>query len=171
MKGTIDIRRVITPARQRRVASRKRTLRRRSVRAARSVWSRPQSRVTEFRNFIVEVFPFDPGGTAPCRACMTKHDEARPESKSGAEGRVDVPGTWESLILPVRKESGLGRSRTKTSKVVDGVSATTTIKKTETGRVPSRKLNTSGMGSKSGSLSSLIVAFESRVTLPEGACE
>ncbi len=121
MKGTLDIRRVITPARQRLVTSRKRTLRRRSVRAARSVWSRPRSRAVEFRNFIAEVFLLDPGGTALRRALVTECGEARPESECGAEGRVDVPGTWESLYLLVHKITGYGRSRNTTSKADEGV--------------------------------------------------
>jgi hypothetical protein len=85
MKGTLDIRRVLTPARQRVVAIRKRTLRRRSVRAARSVWSRLLSRVIEYRNFIVEVFLLDPGGTVLCRAAVTERSEARPVFVSGAK--------------------------------------------------------------------------------------
>jgi len=53
MKDTIDLRSVLTLTRQRLVASRKRTLRRHSVRVARSVWSGSRSCVVECRNFIV----------------------------------------------------------------------------------------------------------------------
>ena len=183
MKGTVDIRRVATPARQRLVASRKRTLRRRSVRAARhevrlarsdgseaaTVWSGSLSCVVECRNFIVEVFLLDPGGTAPCRALLTKCGVARPASECGAEGCVDIPGTWESLCFPVRKTTGEGRSRKPTPKAdaVDSVGAA--VKNTGSGRVPVRKLNTSGRGSGIGSLSRLIVAFESRETFSGGS--
>ncbi len=135
MKGTLDIRRVSTPARQRQVASRKRTLRRRSVRTARSVWSRPQSSAVEFRNSIAEVFLLDPGGTALRRAILTGRGEARPESECVAEGRVDVPGTWESLCLPVYRTTGTGRSRNTTFRVVIGIPAEASIEASGTGRV------------------------------------
>ena len=169
MKGTVDIRRVATPARQRLVASRKRTLRRRSVRAARSVWSGSLSCVVECRNFIVEVFLLDPGGTAPRRALLTKCGVARPASECGAEGCVDIPGTWESLCFLVRKTTGLGRSRNPTPKAEAADSVGAAVKNTGSGRVPVRKLNTSGRGSGIGSLSRLIVAFESRKTFSGGS--
>ncbi len=169
MKGTLDIRRVTTPARQRRVASRKRTLRRRCVRTARSVWSRLLSRVTECRNFIVEVFLLDPGGTASRWANSTKCSAARPASASGAKEYVDVLGTWESLYLPVRKRSGEGRSRNPTSRGESGVSAVLTSETTETGRVPTCERKTSEWGSDTGSLSCPIVAFEIRETFSGGS--
>lgn len=169
MKGTIDIRRVITPARQRRVASRKRTLRRRSVRAARSVWSRLLSRVTEYRNFIVEVFLFDTGGTAPHWANSTKCNAARPVSASGAKERVDVLGTWESLCLLVHKITGIGRSRNTTSCVVYDVPVVAAIEPSGTGRVLTGKTETNRSGSDAGSLNRLIVAFESRETFSGGS--
>ena len=182
MKGTIDIRRVSTPAEQRLVASFKRTLRRRSVRAARSVWSRPLSRVIESRNvYIVEVSLLGLGGTAPCRALVTKCGTARPGSESGAEGRVDVsafalhllrrdrPGTWENLYFPVRKITGIGRSRTQTPRTASGVSAAAVNKNAGTDRVPGCKREASAPGSNTGSLSRLIVALESRETLSGGS--
>ena len=169
MKGTVDIRRVATPARQRLVASRKRTLRRRSVRAARSVWSGSLSCVVECRNFIVEVFLLDPGGTAPCRALLTKCGVARPASECGAEGCVDIPGTWESLCFLVRKTTGLGRSRNPTPKADAADSVGAVVKNTGSGKVPVCKLITSGRGSGIGSLSRLIVAFESRKTFSGGS--
>ena len=170
MKGTIDIRRVSTPAEQRLVASFKRTLRRRPVRAARSVWSRPLSRVIESRNaYIVEVSLLVLGGTAPCRALVTKCGTARPGSESGAEGRVDVPGTWENLYFPVRKITGIGRSRTQTPRTASGVSAAAVNKNAGTDRVPGCKREASAPGSNTGSLSRLIVALESRETLSGGS--
>jgi len=168
-KGTGDIRRVITPAWQRLVASHKRTLRSHSARVARSVWSRLQSRVIECRNSIVEVFLFDPGGTALRRALLTKCGAARPASVSGAKGRVDIPGTWESLYLPVRKTTGLGRSRIETSMVANGVSAVVAAKQTETGRVPVGKRKSSWSGTGTGSLSPPIVAFENWETFSGGS--
>jgi hypothetical protein len=169
MKGTVDIRWVITPTQQRVVASCKRTLRSHSVRVARSVWSRLQSRVIECRNFIVEVSLLDPGGTALRRALLTKCGAARPASVSGAEGCVDIPGTWESLCLPVRKITGLGRSRNKTSLAMSRASAAMAIELTEAGRVLTSKLKTSWSGSGTGSLSPLIVAFENWETFSGGS--
>ena len=99
-KGIIDIRWVLTPTRQRLVTSRKRTLRRRSVRAARSVWSGHRSRVIESRNF------YCPGLLARCRGdsstqhVMTMSCASGPGSESGAEVCVDIPGTCEGLPLP-----------------------------------------------------------------------
>ena len=169
MKGTIDIRRVATPARQRLVASRKRTLRRRCVSTARSVWSGPRSCVIECRNLIVGAFLLDPGGAVLRRRHTTVCGTARPASESGAEGRVDVPGTWESLYLPVAISTGLGRSRKPTSLAVDGVSAVAAVKLSETGRVPVDEWETSRRGSDTGRLSRLIVAFENRVTFSGGS--
>lgn len=170
MKRALDIRRVTTPVWQRRVASQKRTLRRRSVRAARSVWSSLQSRATEFRNFIVEVFLLDPGGTTSCCAQRTTQRSAtRPESASGAKQGVDVLGTWESLCFPVYKITGVGRNRNTTSRVAVGVPAEAASETTGTGRVPIRESETKGSGSDTGSLSHLIMAFESRETFSRGS--
>ena len=179
MKGTIDIRRVTTPAfakatedkpaQQRLVSSCKRTLRRRSVKAARSVWSGPRSCVVECRNFIVGAFLLDPGGAVLRRALLTKCGAARPASECGAEGCVDIPGTWESLYLLVRKITGLGRSRKRTSLVTCRVSAAVTTEIMETGRVLVSKLKTSWPGSGTGSLSPLIVALENWETFSGGS--
>lgn len=171
MKGTVDLRRVATPAQQRLVASCKRTLRRRSVRTARSVWSGLRSCVVECRNFIEGAFPFDPGGAVLRRALWTMRGAARPASERGAEQCVEIPGTWEGLYLPVSNECGVGRSRTQTPMVATGVPAGATAKTTGTDRVSVSELKTSWRGSDTGRLSRLIVAFESRVTFPEGADE
>jgi len=168
-KGTVDIRRVTTPARQRWVTSRKRTLRRHSVRVARSVWSGLLSRVIECRNFIVGAFPFDTGGAVLRRARRTQCDVARPASECGAKRRVDIPGTWESLFFPVQMKSGLGRSRNQTSLALCGVSIVRAIERVETGRVLASKRKTSWPGSELGSLSLLIVALENRETFSGGS--
>jgi hypothetical protein len=168
-KGAIDIRRVVTPARQRWVASRKRTLRRHSVRVARSVWSGLLSRVIECRNFIVGAFLFDTGGAVLRRTLLTQCDAARPASEGGAKKRVDIPGTWESLCFPVLMKSGLGRSRNQTSLALCGVSTARAVETMGTGRVLVSKRKTSWPGSESGSLSLLIVAFENRKTFSGGS--
>lgn len=168
-KGTVDIRWVNTPTQQRLVASCKRTLRSHSARVARSVWSRLRSCVVECRNSIEGAFLLDPGGAVLCRALWTMRGAARPASECGAEQCVDIPGTWESLYLPVLMVCGLGRSRTTTSMIASGVPAAAIAKSAGTGRVPARKLQTSGRGSDGGSLSRLIVALESRETFSGGS--
>ena len=100
-KGIIDIRWVPTPTRQRLVTSRKRTLRRRSVRAARSVWSGHRSCVIESRNFqYCPGLPDRCRGDRTVRHATTMSRGAGPGSESGAEVRVDIPGTCEGLPLP-----------------------------------------------------------------------
>ena len=100
-KGITDVRWVLTPTRQRLVTSRKRTLRRRSVRAARSVWSGHQSRVIESRNYADCLgLPVCVRGDRIAPMAMTITGAAGPGSWSGAEVRVDIPGTRETLPLP-----------------------------------------------------------------------
>lgn len=82
---------------------------------------------------------------------------------------MEVSGTWESLFLLVAMFTGLGRSRFETSLVARGVPAAATAKSSGTRRVPVGELKTSWRGSDSGSLSGLIVAFESRVTFSGGS--
>ena len=103
------------------------------------------------------------------RALLTKCGVARPASECGAEGCVDIPGTWESLCLPVRKITGKGRSRNPTPKAVAAGPVGAAVKNTGSGRVPVRKLNTSGRGSGMGRLSRLIVAIEIRETFSGGS--
>ena len=88
---------------------------------------------------------------------------------SGAKERVDVPGTWESLCFPVYKRTGIGRSRNTTSKVVLGVPDEAAIETSGTGGVLIGKPETNRSGSDRGSLSRLIVAFESRETFSGGS--
>lgn len=136
-----------------------------------TVWSGPRSCVVECRNFVVGAFLLDPGGAVLRRALLTKCGVARPASECGAEGYVDIPGTWESLYLPVRRKAGLGRSRTRTSLAMCGVSAGMAIELTETGRVPVGELKTSWRGSGTGSLSPLIVVMKAGNPFPEEASE
>ena len=82
---------------------------------------------------------------------------------------MDIPGTWESLCFLVRKTTGLGRSRNPTPKADAADSVGAVVKNTGSGKVPVCKLITSGRGSGIGSLSRLIVAFESRKTFSGGS--
>jgi len=143
MKDTEDTRRVTTPDRQREGISRKRTLRSRTVRAARSVWSEHQSRVIESRKIRkARVFLLREGRTELSWAAKAEDKMARPGSESRAKMYRGIPGTWEGLYLLDQK-----------------------------GKVLQSKRKTRKAGREIGRLSSLIVVIESRETLPGGACE
>lgn len=104
-KSTIDTRWVSTPIRQRLVTSRKRALRSRSVKAARSVCSGHQSRVLKLRkNPNAEVFLHRGRGDRIELTVMTMGSLTRPESLSMAEVCVGILGTCEGLSLPVRDD-------------------------------------------------------------------
>lgn len=104
-KSTIDTRWVNTPIRKRLVTSRKRALRSRSVKAARSVCSGHQSRVLKLRkNPNVEVFLHRGRGDRIELVVMTMGSLTRPESLSMAEVCVGILGTCEGLSLPVRDD-------------------------------------------------------------------
>jgi len=100
MKDTIDTQRVATPARQRLATTRKRTLRRRTVMAARSVWSECQSRVIEPRKSDDRWSLSDSvrkGSTSATDKAKGAH--VRPGSESGAETYWGISGTCEGLPL------------------------------------------------------------------------
>ena len=153
MKVTEVIQRVSTPVRKRLAAIRKRTLRSRSpasagfaVMAARSVWSELQSRVIEPRNFVVRwsLSACARKGSivsrkvSPSRqAWQAMRVSIRPGSMSRAEKYWDSLGTCESQdVLPA---CGQGPQTSRRRGCGFGVL---------------------------GSLSSLILAFESRETQP-----
>ena len=105
MKGTIDTQWVTTPTRQRLATSRKRALRSRSVRAARSVCSEYRSRTIEPRKFIARWgLPDHVKGDSIALAATAMASEARPGSETVAEVYGGIPGTCEGLPLPVEKQ-------------------------------------------------------------------
>ncbi len=185
MKDTEVIQWVSTPTRQRLAISRKRTLRSRkasrgvcTVMAARSVWSEDQSRVIESRKSAdcwglpvrvrggsTELYEVRPWG----RPRQAKCSEARPGSESRAKIYWDNLGTWESLDSPVRKT----RSRTIPSEQRPRARRKGCVESSQRKTANDRKPLTSwkqGSGARvTGSLSSLIVALESRETLPGGS--
>ena len=117
MKNTIDIRWVVNPKRQRLATSRKRALRSRTVRPARSVCSEHQSRVMESRNktnrcgllYRIEVGRIDLYTVRlPVKGMQAKYKWAQPGAKSRAEVYLDILGTWEDLSFLDVKMSRTG---------------------------------------------------------------
>jgi len=167
MKGTIDTQWVATPTRQRLATSRKRALRSRPVRAARSVCSEYRSHVIELRKFDDRWgLPDRVRGDSITRAAKAMVRVARPGSETVAEVYGGIPGTCEGLPLPVDKQS---RNGMKPSEQRPGPWGTfpfpAAAKQWEASgyqRPSSRQGCWDGV---SGRLSRLIVAFESRVTL------
>jgi hypothetical protein len=166
MKGIEDIRWVTTPTRQRLVTSRKRTLRRRSERAARSVWSGHQSRVSQSRKKHSSGSSCLSQGGQNYADCYDCGGMAGPGSWSGAEVRVDIPGTCEGLpLLDQRYRNGMipDEQRPGVRKVV---SPSETAKQETRSRYRRSSLRQERRdGETAGRLSRLIVAIESWETL------
>ena len=167
MKGTIDTQWVATPTRQRLATSRKRALRSRSVRAARSVCSEYRSRIIEPRNFDNRWgLPDRVRGDSIAQAAMAMARVTRPGSESLAKVYGGIPGTCEGLPLPVDKQSRNGMKPSDQRPGPQGAFpflAAAKPWKTSGYRRPSpRQGRRDGV---SGRLSRLIVAYESRVTL------
>ncbi len=167
MKGTIDTQWVATPTRQRLATSRKRALRSRSVRAARSVCSEYRSRVIEPRKFDNRWgLPDRVRGDSIARAAKAMARVTRPGSETVAEVYGGIPGTCEGLPLPVDKQSRNGMKpsdqRPGLREVFPSLAATKHWKASGNRCPSSRQGCRDGV---SGRLSRLIVAIESRVTL------
>lgn len=167
MKGTIDTQWVTTPTRQRLATSRKRALRRCSVRAARSVCSEYQSRVIEPRKFDDRWgLPARVRGDSIALAAKAMARVTRPGSVSRAEVYGGIPGTCEGLLLPVDKQSRNGMTPSEQRPGPQGgfpLPLAAKPRKASGYRYPSPKRGC--REGSSGRLSRLIVAFESRVTL------
>ena len=169
MKSTTDIQWVSTPTRQRRVVSRKRTLRSCSVRVARSVWSENQSRGIESRKLDDRWgLPESCKGGQHHGGCLTtKSIVARPGSETRAEVYWDIQGTWESLISPHRQSY---RSRVPPVEQDPGAAQTSPCCSTKRREGSERASNFTDRRRfwemESGSLSGLIMTVESRETLP-----
>ncbi len=167
MKGRIDTQWVTTPTRQRLATRRKRALRSRSVRAARSVCSECQSRVIEPRKLVDRWgLPASVRGDSIALAAKAMASVVRPGSRSRAEVYGGIPGTCEGLLLPVDNYARNGMSpsdqRPGLREVFPSLAATK-HRKASGNRCPSSRQGC--RDGVSGRLSRLIVAFESRVTL------
>lgn len=167
LKDTNDTQWVVNPTRQRLATSRKRALRSRTVKAARSVCS-------EYRSRMIEPRKFDDCWCLPDRVrggSITLTDRAmdsvnRPGSESGAKIHVGIPGTCEGLHLLVDKYSRNGMVPREQRPGVQGSFPSPAPAKH--GKAARYRRPSSRRGRRegaSGRLSRLIVAIESRVTL------
>ncbi len=165
MKGTTDIQRVNTPARQRWSASRKRALRSGSVRAARSVCSEHQSRVFELRNSLSDgAFLFNLGGAAIRCAQM---GSALGTVRSPGAGQRCMGISWEPVracpsLLNTTRTRAIPREQCLGSGLISRAWTSETGENSKVPRVKS-EARFAGRGN-AGRLSCLIVAFENRVT-------
>ena len=165
MKDTIDTQRVTTPARKRLATTRKRTLRRRTVMAARSVWSECQSRVIESRKFVDRwSLPDRVKGGSTDTTVKAMVVWVRPGSESGAETYWGISGTCEGLpLLETNYRNGMhpvdqlpGRCQ--------GLPMHTAANRRELSRYRYPSEERGYRDGASGRLSRSIVAIESRVT-------
>jgi len=166
-KDTVDTRWVATPIRQRLVTSRKRALRSRTERTARSVCSEYRSRVIEPRNYA------DRWGLPDCErgdgirlSEMTLDSLARPGSESRAKVYGGILGTCEGLPLPVvnKPRNGMKPREQRPGSETSFPCSSTAKPRKAAGyrRSSSRQVR---RDRRAGRLSRLIVAFESRETL------
>ena len=167
-KGTIDTQWVATPTRQRLATSRKRALRSRSVRAARSVCSEHQSRVIESRKLVdCRGLPDRVRGDSIAQTVMAMVCMARPGSEIGAKVYGGILGTCEGLPLldEMKSRNGMKPSEQRPGPWDDFPFPMAAKRRKALGywSPSSRQGRQEGA---SGRLSHLIVAYESRVTPP-----
>ena len=173
MKHVNDTQWVNTPTRERLAATRKRTLRRVTVRGARSVWSECQSRVIESRNSADRLgLPVcERGGSIALHTVRRHRSVAQamcrgtgPGAESGAKAQWGVLGSWESRTVPAwnsRKRMTPAQQRPGAWAVLSKADASETRGSM---RKPAREGNRSERVCGSGSRRGLIVATESRRT-------
>jgi len=166
------------PVRERLAATRKRTLRSAPVRVARSVWSDCQSRVIESRNLAErQGLPVSVRGGSTAthtvsrflRAAQATCVWAGPGSKIGAEAYWGIQESWESphvLLFTCRTGTTPGLQRPGTS---ERLSASGVSEVERAAGEPATEGNRREREYMCGSLSCLIVAFESRETLTGGS--
>lgn len=165
-KGTLDTRRVNTPARQRLATSRKRTLRSQSGGWHEAYGAGIEAVMIEPRNFdgCWSLADRVRRGSTDLYD-MAMNELVRPGSESGAEIRVGIPGTCDSLTFPEEKS----RNGMQPSEQRPGLSSVLSqAAEAKQGRAPGYWPPSSRRGCReddSGSLSQSIVAFKSRVTL------
>lgn len=166
-KDTLDTRWVASPIRQRLVTSRKRALRSRSVRAARSVCSEYRSRVIESRKFD-DCWGLSDRvrGDSIVLFVMDLDRTARPGSESRAKVYGGILGTCEGLQHPAVKTCRNGmkprEQRPGSEAPFPCLSAAKQRKAVGYRRSSSRRESGDRVA---GRLSRLIVVFESRETL------
>lgn len=188
-KRTEVIRWVITPTRQSLADSRKRTLRSRTVMAARSVWSRSRSRVIESRNLnhCPSLLSLDTGGSTGQSAVRPSGNtrqamdcEVGPGSESGADACVDSLGTREIHVSPLNMT---GRGPYRLTKVLVQKSTLRLFCERNCAKIrgTGMRARSEAPGMERGSLSTLVLRivarwpqcqrenWQSRETLPGGS--
>jgi hypothetical protein len=166
-----------TPTRERLAAARKRTLRRGSARAARSVWSKCRSRVIESRKLTKRPgLPVQTRGDNTAVPTVSRHPsgtqamgtEAGPGSESGAKAYGGILESWESRTDPSNHRKGTtpGSQRPGAWAMLSAAPVSETRKATKDS---GSEGNRSERGNGGGSLSGLIVAIESRRTEAGGS--
>ena len=173
MKHVSDTQWANTPTRERLAAARKRTLRSATVRRARSVWSKCQSRVIEFRKLTHRLGPpVRARGDSIALHTISRHrhgtqakcKETGPGSKSGAKAYGGILESWESRPAPTTHyRIGMTPVYQRPGAVLD-FSTSRASETLEEVWAAASEGNRSKRTSEDGSLSGLIVAVESRVT-------
>ena len=165
--------RVTNPARKRLATSRKRVLRSRPERAARSVDSECRSRVIEPRKVICRGSPWRENVRGQHRGAETRRGaEGRPGSENRAKAYRGSLGTWERTVVPWdhRPEWGAtGYQRPGTGTADWPVLASERDQSTQGHRGQRRTSGASG--GQRGRLSRLIVPQQSRRRSPVRAGE
>lgn len=175
LKRTTVIRWVNTPTRQSLASSRKRTLRRRSAMAARSVWSGSRSRVIESRkvNHRGGLPIRNTGGSTEPAAVRRPSKGRRPWrerlDRDLRAGQMFVWITWEHGRSPYSLLKNRNRAR-RMNKCPGAVmiSGCRVEKTDKTGDAPGERRAKQALW-KRGSLSTLIVPSESWETQPLGS--
>jgi hypothetical protein len=154
-------------------ATRKRTLRSATARSARSVWSKCQSRVIESRNTHArQGLPVSVRGGSIAMHVVRRHlqgaqarcVETGPGSESRAEAHGGILESWE------RPHRSLEHCRNRTTPAYQRPGAWAAFPAVFASEIRETTRGTASEGNRSerdggcGSLSGLIVAFESRVT-------
>jgi hypothetical protein len=172
LKRTTVIRWVITPTRQSLASSRKRTLRRRSAMAARSVWSGSKSRVIESRkvNHRGGLPIRNMGGSTEPAAVRRSSKGRRPWQvrldRDLRAGQMLVWITWEHGRSPSSLLKSRNRARRLNKCPGAAMLSGCRVEKTDkTGDAPGERGAKQALW-KRGSLSTLIVPLESWETQP-----
>jgi hypothetical protein len=173
MKHVNDTQWVNTPTRERLAATRKRTLRRVTVRGARSVWSECQSRVIESRNSVDRLgLPVCERGGSIALHTIRRHRRVAqamcrgtgPGAESGAKAQWGILGSWESRPVPIINYRIWTTPVYQSPGAALEFSASPASEASEKGWASASEGNRSARTGGGGRRSGLIVAIESRVT-------
>ena len=133
--------------------------------AARSVWGVPKSRVIESRNKVCRWSLRHRSTEGSTETPQGPGVEVRPGSESRANGRKGFLGTCEIRLSPSEKSQQQGDTGRTTPRRAERDPAFCASERAGQRRVSPSESHELGE-TESGSLSGLIVAFESRRTIP-----